>query len=75
VNVKEKEHGFTALILASREGYLQIVRPLLKREDVDVNATDNSGCTALFAAIRFGRMAIVGELLKHDNGTGRHKSM
>ena len=53
----------TALIWASRNGYGEVVKMLLERNDIDVNQGDRDGDTALLRASWNGRNDIV-ELLK-----------
>lgn len=40
--------GNTAFLNAAKYGAAKIINELLKREDVDINATDTTGCNALF---------------------------
>ena len=48
------EHGFTALIWAAQNGYMDVVRALLAAEGIEVNVQEgHTGSTALmFAALR-----------------------
>ena len=46
INAKNKD-GETALMLASSEGHLEIVKLLLLRKGADVNIKNNDGKTAL----------------------------
>ena len=62
VNVKNKM-GETALIVASREGYREIVQELLQK-GAAVNAKSNTGVTALMFASANGHREIVQELLE-----------
>ncbi|KAI2500630.1 hypothetical protein MHU86_13851 [Fragilaria crotonensis] len=56
----------TALIMASYQGHIDVVRLLLGDEDVDVNAQDDAdGASALMAASYQGHEEIVLELLKN----------
>ena len=43
-------NGATALIFASQEGHVDVVRLLLGAEGVEVNQADNNGFTALSVA-------------------------
>ena len=52
VNAKDNLLGKRALMCASENGNLEVVRALLNFEDVDVNIKDNSGCTALDLACK-----------------------
>ena len=52
INVNEKHNGgWTALMIASRNGHLQVVQELLKMEGINVNETNNGGDTARDLAI------------------------
>ena len=55
----------TPLICACMNGYVSIVRQLLARDDVDVNAI-GSGWTPLTAACKFGQVEMVNLLLAKD---------
>jgi len=61
VNVKD-EYGWTALMLASRNGHKEVVKLLLKK-GADVNAKNKGGWTALMLATLYGHKEIV-EILK-----------
>lgn len=63
VNVKNKHHGETALIVAARNGRENIVRFLIQIPDIKVNAKDNNGNTALISAIAAGNEKIIELLL------------
>lgn len=56
---------FTPLMLAAKEGDLEVVKFLLSR-NAAVNATDDSGDTALMYAAREGNLPLVTLLLKHN---------
>ena len=58
--------GATCLIRASFNGRLNVVRELLKHDNVHVNAEDSVGDTPLIIAVREGHVEVVIELLKHD---------
>jgi len=47
-------YGQTPLGLAAEQGSQGVVRVLLEREDVDINATDKYGKTPLDLAVRCG---------------------
>lgn len=69
VNFRDRHSGSTALIAASYEGCIEVVRALLKQEGVDVNIRDNDGETALIWASAKGtkgHLKVVTALLKHD---------
>lgn len=54
--------GWTALIRASHNDDLEMVRELLSDNKVDVNATDRLGNTALIIASGMGHVDVVCEL-------------
>ena len=56
-------HGSTPLIYAINEGNLEIVRLLITKAKVNVNARDNNGCTPLYCAMYGSDADIVRELL------------
>jgi ankyrin repeat protein len=59
--------GRTALSMASAYGLVDIVRELLKHEQVDVNEMSTTrGKNALTRASLYNHVAVVRELLKHD---------
>lgn len=60
----DPEKGPAALLIASREGLVDIVQVLVEN-GVDVNATDKDGNTALMAASENGNLAVVSMLLKN----------
>ena len=66
VNAKDNLLGKTALMCASENGNLEVVRALLDHEGVNVNVRCNSGHTALMYASAFGHVAVVHALLNHD---------
>jgi len=61
-------YGLTALYLAAREGYADIVKILLKAPEIEVNCQNSEGCTPLFVAAKEDRQEIV-ELLMADERT------
>ncbi|KAI2494513.1 serine/threonine kinase [Fragilaria crotonensis] len=65
VNVKN-EHGNTALVWASNNGHLEVVRALLMHNGVDVNIKDHAGASALYYASYNGHVEVVRALLNHN---------
>ena len=65
VNAKNK-YGQAALMFASAKGYLDAVRALLNRDEIDVNIkTDEDGYTALTLASAKGHSDVVRALLRN----------
>ncbi|XP_037089662.1 LOW QUALITY PROTEIN: KN motif and ankyrin repeat domain-containing protein 1-like, partial [Pollicipes pollicipes] len=64
VNVRAKQHGQTALMLAVSHGRLDMVKLLLEA-GADVNIQDEDGSTSLMCASEHGHAAIVRLLLAH----------
>jgi WD40 repeat protein/uncharacterized protein YecT (DUF1311 family) len=62
VNIRSGKNGRTALIGASRFGYVAVVKELLSAK-ADVNAKSDNGDTALIEASRYGHIEVVRELL------------
>ncbi|KAF0697593.1 Aste57867_11731 [Aphanomyces stellatus] len=56
----------TALIYASNEGHIEVVRALLSCEGIDINATNNYGASALMYASKMGRTDVVRTLSGHE---------
>jgi ankyrin repeat protein len=56
-------NGNTALILASAEGHVSIVKSLVSHDDIALNIQDEDGWTALMAASGDGHEAVAGLLL------------
>ncbi len=60
-------------------GHWDIVREVLKREDVDVNVRDNRGRTIFYLASVEDRWDVVLQLLRHDkvdvNAQGIHSRL
>jgi ankyrin repeat protein len=66
LDVNDKnEYGDTALVWASNNGHLEVVRALLKVEGVDVNIKDMDGGTALIYACWKGHLDVARALLSH----------
>ena len=55
----EDGNGATALMFASQEGYIEVVRTLLAVDGVTANHTNNQGTTALIQAAKNGHLATV----------------
>ena len=55
----------TALMIASQEGHVEVVRLLLACQAVDVNKADSNGFTALCIASYTGHVEVVRLLLAH----------
>jgi hypothetical protein len=58
------DDGQTALMVASRSGYTEIVELLLAKDGIDVDMKDEDGYTALIWASEGGHAEIVAKLLK-----------
>ena len=65
VNRKHKETGKNALIYASANGHLDILRYLLARPEILVNAKDKEGKTALIHAVFYARKETISILLNN----------
>ena len=68
--INSKENKMTnedILIYATVSGNLNIVKLMLKQEDIDVNCPDITTMTPLMHAAYLGRLEIVKELLEHVN--------
>ncbi len=51
VNEKDRE-GNTALLIAAKKGYHEILQMLSKRSDIQINEKDTRGDTALLVAVK-----------------------
>jgi ankyrin repeat protein len=58
-------HGEPAIIVATMEGYDDIINLLLDHPDADINIQDIEGRTLLFYAITHARFELVKKLLEH----------
>jgi ankyrin repeat protein len=54
---------------AAQEGHLAIVRLLLSRCRLDVNAQNSGGASAIFFAAKYGRVGVVRYLLRDGMAT------
>jgi ankyrin repeat protein len=63
-----QEFDRTALMLAARLGHLEMIKTLLKHEDVDVDLQDVNGMTAVYLAVREDHYDIVQLLLDAQAG-------
>ncbi|KAF1997425.1 ankyrin, partial [Amniculicola lignicola CBS 123094] len=63
------ENGCTPLYVAARQGSVEVVKMLLQRPGLDVNAADRWGRTPLLAAIRNGHQDVIVLLMLHPNTT------
>ncbi len=61
----QNEYGDAALVWASSNGHVEVVRALLKVEVVDVNIKDIDGGTALMYASWKGHLEVARDLLSH----------
>ena len=67
VNAQQND-GRTALMIASQNGHVEVVKALLTNDMVDANIHDNyDGVTALLMASQEGSMEIPKPLLQHNN--------
>lgn len=66
VNVRAKQHGQTALMLAVSHGRLDMVKLLLEA-GADINIQDEDGSTALMCAAEHGHIEIVKHFLTHPD--------
>lgn len=66
-DVKAGQYDHTVLFLAAKGGHEAVIKVLLERGKVDINATDKIGRTALMLAAESGREAVVRLLLQICN--------
>ncbi|CAH0562061.1 unnamed protein product [Brassicogethes aeneus] len=66
VNIRAKQHGQTALMLAVSHGRLDMVSMLLEA-GADINIQDEDGSTALMCAAEHGHIEIVKHFLSHPD--------
>ena len=59
--------GQTALYFAAHNGHVDVVRELLRHEDIIVDSGDEGCLTALHGAGARGHIDVVRELLAHNN--------
>lgn len=62
IDWKDKEHR-TALSRAAQNGHEEVVKLLLRRDEVDLNSEDDQGRTPLGWAAMSGQMAVLNILL------------
>ena len=65
VNAQDNKYGLTALMVAADYGHNKVVKLLLKRPNIDVNAQDKGEHTALMMAAQNGHDKVVELLLKY----------
>ena len=53
-------------MLASQNGYAEIVKMLLEREGIDVNVVDKNGFSAILLASAYNKPEIIEMLKNHD---------
>ncbi|MGV2437802.1 MAG UNVERIFIED_CONTAM: ankyrin repeat domain-containing protein [Anaerolineae bacterium] len=58
--------GDTALLRASENGHVEVIKALLAHNSVDVNIQDSAGRTALLWASENGHVEVVKALLTND---------
>lgn len=66
VNIRAKQHGQTALMLAVSHGRLDMVMMLIEA-GADINIQDEDGSTALMCAVEHGHLDIVKYLLSQPD--------
>jgi ankyrin repeat protein len=64
INKKHRENGKTPLILASANGYVDLVRFLITKSGVLINAKDKEGRTALIHSVSFARKDVLAVLIE-----------
>ena len=57
-------HGHTSLMIAAFRGHLEIIKLLLTKKDININAASTRGNTALHDAAEAGNLEVLQELLK-----------
>ena len=67
INVKDKSVGWTPLMWAAGGGHEAIVRLLIEKEDIEINAKAKDGRTPLSVAAAIGHEAIVQMLISRDD--------
>nr|XP_027204147.1 kinesin-related protein 10-like isoform X3 [Dermatophagoides pteronyssinus] len=66
INLKAKQNGQTALMLAASHGRIEITKILLEC-GAEVNLQDNDGSTALMCAAEHGHTEVISLLLSHSD--------
>jgi len=67
VNCGNTVNGYTPLIWAADEGYVEVVEELLKHPEIQVNQPDKDGYTALIWAADLNQPEIVKMLVQHKD--------
>eukprot|EP00949_MAST-11_sp_MAST-11-sp1_P002488 g2488.t1 len=65
LNEKNDDDGFTALMVASKNGHVSSVRLLLAEDGIQINETCAKGKSALFYAAKGNHEHVVGQILSH----------
>ena len=68
ISNKSAQNGTTALMIASQQGHVEVVRLLLARQGVEVNKTEQNGATALEGLCCVGSMQPVKALCNRTRG-------
>ena len=61
---KRNNYGWTALMMASRNGHPMVAATLLQQRQADINARNRMGASALTLAARGGHIQIVRQLIE-----------
>lgn len=76
VNSPELDEGLSPLLIAAKNGHLNIVDHLLQHETINVNQQDNLECTAFLWAARMGHELLVQKLAQDPRvQSGLHDSV
>lgn len=63
INAREDKNGYAPLLIAAKNGRVNVVSLLVDQENTNVNQTDFGGKTALTLAVLYGHLDIVNLLL------------